>query len=262
MNDSSKPRVPAEIAVHRDFPLTSKYDPEWVFDSGMGWPVVWATEALAEMMDLKPGMRVLDLGCGKAASSIFLAREYGVRVWAAELWIPPTRVWERIQAQCLDDLVTPIYAEGHALPFAHGYFDAIVSLGAYHYFGTDDYYLDTIVKFLKPGGQIGIVSPGLVAEFGRSVPDHLAKEYLGGADSWHSFHSPDWWRWHWEKTQLVEIEVADLVPNGWELWLTYDEIIAQLLENFAGDDLAALRLDEGRNIGLTRVVARRKEIQV
>ena len=257
MPDTAKRNVPADIVVHPDFPRASKYDPEWVFETGMGWPVLWATEALAEKMELKPGMRVLDLGCGRASSSIFLAREFGVQVWAAELWIPPTDNWRRIQAQGLEDLVIPLSAEAHALPFAYAYFDAIVSLGAYHYFGTDDYYLDTIIKFLKPGGQLGIVSPGLVAEFGRSVPDHLAKVYLGGSDSWHTFHSPDWWRWHWEKTKLVDVKVADLVPNGWQLWLQYDEIIAQLLENFTGADLEALRLDEGSNIGLTRMVARR-----
>ena len=37
---------------------------------------------------LEPGMRVLDLGCGKGLSSIFLAKEFGVQVWAADLWTP------------------------------------------------------------------------------------------------------------------------------------------------------------------------------
>jgi cyclopropane fatty-acyl-phospholipid synthase-like methyltransferase len=34
-------------------------------------------------VDLPPGSRVLDLGCGNALASIFLAREFGVRVVAA-----------------------------------------------------------------------------------------------------------------------------------------------------------------------------------
>ena len=29
-------------------------------------------------MELEPGMRVLDMGCGKAISSIFLAKEFDV----------------------------------------------------------------------------------------------------------------------------------------------------------------------------------------
>lgn len=258
MSDTAKRTVPAEIVVHPDFPRASKYDPQWVFDSGMGWPVVWATEALANVMDLKPGMRVLDLGCGKAASSIFLAKEFGVNVWATELWIPPTDNWRRIRTQGAENMVIPLYAEAHALPFADAYFDAIVSFGTYHYFGTDDYYLDTIIRFLKPGGQIGIVSPGLESELGRNIPDHLAQVFARKGDNWSAFHSPDWWRWHWEKSQLVDVEVADLVPDGWRLWLRYDEFLAQLLDGYETSDLEALRADQGRNCGLTRVLARRR----
>lgn len=61
------------------FPRASAYHPEWVL-AGVSsaanalWLCEWLTEALA----LKPGMRVLDLGCGRAMSSIFLRREFGV----------------------------------------------------------------------------------------------------------------------------------------------------------------------------------------
>jgi ubiquinone/menaquinone biosynthesis C-methylase UbiE len=41
----------------------------------MGPNPLWLTEWLCELMDLRPGMRVLDLGCGRAPSSIFLAFE-------------------------------------------------------------------------------------------------------------------------------------------------------------------------------------------
>ena len=44
------------------------------------------TEALFHRVGLRPGMRVLDLGCGRAASSVFLQREFGVQVWATDLW--------------------------------------------------------------------------------------------------------------------------------------------------------------------------------
>ena len=51
-----------------------------------GANALWLTEWLTEGLDLKPGMRVLDLGCGRANSSIFLHREFGVQVWATDLW--------------------------------------------------------------------------------------------------------------------------------------------------------------------------------
>src|SRR5580765_3541527 len=69
------------------YPRSAGWDPRWMLDGAMGPNPVWLAEAIAPALVLAPGMRVLDLGCGRAASSIFLAAEYGVRVWAADLWI-------------------------------------------------------------------------------------------------------------------------------------------------------------------------------
>jgi cyclopropane fatty-acyl-phospholipid synthase-like methyltransferase len=134
------------------FPRSAAYDPQWMLRNLMGPNAVWLTEALSQAMDLRPGMRVLDMGCGRAISSIFLAREFGLQVWAADLWIKPTDNWQRIQEAGLADRVFPISAEAHALPFAEGFFDAIVSVDAYHYFGTDDLYLRRFARLVKSGG--------------------------------------------------------------------------------------------------------------
>ena len=63
---------------YRGIAASSRYHPEWVIANGAGANALWLAEWLAEKMDLRPGMRVLDLGCGKATSAIFLAREFGV----------------------------------------------------------------------------------------------------------------------------------------------------------------------------------------
>ena len=84
------------------FPRSAAYDEAWVNENRMGPNVLWLAESLAERMTLEPGMRVMDLGCGKACSSVFLAREYGVEVWATDLWIKPTENWERIREAGLE----------------------------------------------------------------------------------------------------------------------------------------------------------------
>ena len=84
-----------EMLTMEEFPLSAKYDPEWVLENEMGPNVLWLTEALCQVMELKPGMRVLDMGCGKAMSSIFMAKEFGVQVWANDLWIKATDNWRR-----------------------------------------------------------------------------------------------------------------------------------------------------------------------
>jgi ubiquinone/menaquinone biosynthesis C-methylase UbiE len=63
------------------FPRSSQYHPDWlVANVSGGANSLWLTEWLAPALDLRPGMRVLDLGCGRACSSIFLRREFGVQV--------------------------------------------------------------------------------------------------------------------------------------------------------------------------------------
>ena len=57
-----------------DFPRSASYDPIWVLENLMGPNVLWLAESLSQVMDLKQGTRVLDMGCGKATSSIFMAR--------------------------------------------------------------------------------------------------------------------------------------------------------------------------------------------
>jgi len=124
-------------------------------------------------MVLHSGMRVLDLGCGKGLSSIFLAREYKVQVWATDLWISATDNSKRIEQAGLSDQVFPIHADARNLPYAEEFFDAIVCVDAYIYFGTDDLYLDYLHKFVKPGGQIGIVVPSFMQELDGSLPRAL-----------------------------------------------------------------------------------------
>src|SRR5512144_1544959 len=95
------------------FPRTSKYDPTWIQQNLMGPSAIALMEWLCEAMELKPGMRVLDMGCGKAISSIFLAKEYGVQVWANDLWLGAAENWQRIDAAGLGSQVFPVHAEAH-----------------------------------------------------------------------------------------------------------------------------------------------------
>src|SRR5262245_58579292 len=115
----------------------------------MGQNVLFNLESLTSEIKLKPGMRVLDLGCGKAISSIFLAAEFGVQVWAVDEAIPATENYARILEAGQDKNVFPIQADARTLPFPEAYFDAVLVIDSYTYFGTDEKYLPYICRFLK-----------------------------------------------------------------------------------------------------------------
>jgi len=156
------------------FPRSAGYDPHQMIDNWMGPNALWLMEWLCSALDLRPGARVLDLGCGKALTSIFLAREFGVQVVAADLWIKPTENWARISAAGCAGQVLPLLAEAHDLPFAEGYFDAVVCVDAYHYFGTDERYLAYLSQFmsLQPGDVISTGTPPGVG-LGQKPPVYL-----------------------------------------------------------------------------------------
>ncbi len=241
------------------FPRSAGYDRQWMIDNWMGPNALWLLEWLCSGLDLQPGAQVLDLGCGRAMTSIFLAKEYDVRVVAADLWVAPTENWQRIEAAGLTDRITPLHAEAHDLPFAEGYFDAIVSVDAYHYFGTDELYLPYLTRFLAPGGQIGIAVPGLTAELDDGLPEHLVSHWE--PDFW-SFHSPAWWRRLWTRSNAVKDVRADSLEDGWRYWLDWSKAVLEVTENdFAREalprEIAMTESDRGRHLAFTRATARR-----
>ncbi|HTG43410.1 MAG TPA: methyltransferase domain-containing protein, partial [Verrucomicrobiae bacterium] len=222
------------------FPRSSAYNPEWIMAGVSGSAnSLRITEWLAEKLELRSGMRVLDLGCGRAASSIFLNREFGVQVWGTDLWFDASENLRRIRDAGAESGVFPIHADARSLPFAKEFFDAVVSIDSFVYYGTDDHYLNYLARFVKAGGAIGIAGAGLMQEIEGEVPEHLRSWWEPGI--W-SLHSAAWWRRHWGKTGIVNVEIADDLPDGWREWLDWHRIICP--EN--ATEIQAVETDAGR----------------
>ena len=178
-------------------------------------------------------------------------------MWATDLWTAAGDNLTRISATGLDKQVFPIHADARSLPFAPNFFDAIVCIDAYIYFGTDDLYLKYLHQFVRPGGQIGVAVPGFVHELDGPLPEHL-RPFLD-QDCW-TWHDAGWWRNHWSRTDLVDVEVADTMPNGHEAWLQWYR--ARQEAGYGGpdtgSDIEALSEDGGRYMGIVRIIGRRK----
>lgn len=239
--------------INDRFPRASAYHPEWVLGSASSASnALWLTEWLTEAVDLRPGMRILDLGCGRAMSSIFLHREFGVQVWATDLWFSPLENYRRIRDAGVEQGVFPIHADARALPFATEFFDAIVSIDSFMYYGTEDLYLHDLARFVKPSGTIGIAQVGLMDELESSIPPHLQQWW--SQDQPLSVHSAAWWERHWARTGIVDIEIADALDDGWRFWADWLRLIAPGHTT----EIAAVETDAGRHLGYVRVVGRRR----
>lgn len=244
---------------NEQYPLSNQFDANWVLENQMGPNALWLLEWLIKDMDIKPGMRILDLGCGKALSSIFLAKELDVEVWATDLWIDVSENYDRICHAGLEKKVFPISAEAHSLPYARGFFDAVISVDSYHYFGTDQMYMGYLQKFVKPLGQIGIVLPGLHKEFENGVPKHLTTPQQTGASFWQwdccTFHCADWWKNMMNNYPFFELIKCENMPDGGRMWLKWE----QMLEAWDGEklfpsDLESLEKDNNHNLTFTKII--------
>ena len=188
------------------FPRSSTFEDSWLIDQCFGANPLWLAEWLSEVVTLRAGMRVLDLGCGRAKSSIFLAREFGLDVWAADLWIDPTGNWQTVTQFDLQERVHPLKVDARRLPFPESFFDVIVAVDSMQYYGTDDLFLPYVIQYLKPEGYIGFASAGAVREVSHPVAQHL--ERFWGSDAW-CIRTAEWWREHWGRTGLLNVRSAD-----------------------------------------------------
>ncbi len=238
------------------FPLSSGYDRSWIKKNSLGENVLYNLESLCEIIEFKEGMRVLDLGCGRVASAIFLAKEFGVEVWAVDQYIAASENYQRIKEMNCEHSVYPLKLNAKSLPFPTEFFDIIISVDSYMYFGTDEKFTPYISQFLKPGGTIGIVDISFSKEINylAEVPDFMREHYQ---DKWYFVHSMEWWVKLWEKTGHLKILNAEIIPQN-------DFIKAEYIEDFKTskkqDDIAdALARDKDSMLNIFRMTAQRSE---
>jgi len=230
---------------------TEKYSKDFLQKNMMGPNSMLILEALLEDVKLKRGMKILDLGCGMGLTSIFLAKEYKLTVYAVDLWISATDNYNRFKEMNVEEYIIPIHAEAHKLPFADEYFDAIISVDSYHYFGNNEEYFEKYLRrFLKKDGFIAFAFPGMKYEVHDNVPEEMKN--LWEPEALEMWHSIPWWRSKLEKSldniQMKEMKSFD---RAWSDWLETDN-------PYAIEDIEMIKTDAGRYMNIISVVGNLK----
>ena len=171
---------------------------------------------------LKEGGRVLDLGAGRGITSMFMAKEANVDVFAAELWISPTENAKAFEKWGVADRVIPMKVDANEMPFAEDYFDAIVSIDAFHYFANKkNYFQDKILPYIKKGGVAIIAMPSLKKEIEGPIPELLLEWFEGDEGEMNLFHTREEWleilgdNKGYEVVMDFDMECFDEAWNDW-----------------------------------------------
>jgi SAM-dependent methyltransferase len=171
-------------------------------------------------LNLQPGQVVLDLGCGKGESSVFMAKHCNVQVMALDLWTTAKFLTQKFAARGVSDRTSAIQMDAtDALPYAKNEFDAIFCMNSFNFYGAKPGFLPHLLKHLKPGGRLCIGSEVLSSEF---TPEQLAnppwvysfklpppnEEVDVFSGDFLTQHTPGWWTQFLHSSGLVEVETC------------------------------------------------------
>ena len=120
-----------------------------------------AGEAMLDAAQLRPGERVLDVGCGFGTSTLEAAervapsgRVVGVDISAAML----QRARQRVAAEGVDN-VELLHADAQAYPFETGSFDVVISRFGMMFFENPQAAFANLARTLRPEGATGFRVP-------------------------------------------------------------------------------------------------------
>jgi sterol 24-C-methyltransferase len=132
---------------------------------------------LASQMGLRPGMRVLDVGCGVGGPAREIARFSDAQIIGLnnnDFQIQRARKYTKKAG--LEDQVT--YVKGDfmklAEQFGEGYFDAVYAIEATVHAPSWEGVYGEIFKVLKPGGIFGVYEWCMTDTWDPSIPEHKA----------------------------------------------------------------------------------------
>lgn len=187
---------------------------------------------LAELFDkcpfeAVPDDMILDLGCGTGLTSLVIAKETGVRVFANDLWVSAEENGRRFARWGVGGQITPVCEDANDLHFEKGQFRALISIDSYHYFaGSKGFFQEKILPFMKDDGVVLIGIPGLKDAYtGRA--EELLSEWLG--DDAYMFKSPRLWKeiiGSSDGIQSVETWEMDCFGSAWDDWLATENKFA------------------------------------
>ena len=214
-----------------NFPKANSFPANLVREKIMGPNPLKICEELLTEVNLAPGSVVCDLGSGTSITSAMLAREYGFDVYAVDLWSNP--IENRVFFNKLGiplATIHPVKADAtQGQPFAPEFFDAVISVDSYNYYGRDPRYLgEKLLPYVKQNGMLYLAIPGMAHDCHSNLPTCLLKSWT--LEQLDYMHDIDWWRAIislTEGVEIVDMHAMECTAEAWADWLACDNPYAQ-----------------------------------
>ncbi|HEY0680190.1 MAG TPA: class I SAM-dependent methyltransferase [Chitinophagaceae bacterium] len=136
----------------------------------------------ASAMGLKPGMRLLDAGCGVCGPAIFFAKNYGVEVDAVTASEKQAEIAaQKIEAEGMSHLVTVRKGDYHHLSsiFKKEHYDAVCFLESFGHSHDKAAAIHSAWEVLKPGGLLYIkdlfIKESMIPEHKKIIRENVNK---------------------------------------------------------------------------------------
>ncbi len=231
-----------------------KYDVDLIRQKIMGPNPLKLEEELLKDNRIRTGAIVMDLGSGQGITSVFLAKEYGFKVYATDLWSEPEENQKFFAEMGLaEDEIVAVKADATELKYEKEFFDAVVSTDSYNYFGRDVDYLDEkLLPFVKQGGYIYIVVPGMKKDCHNNIPKELLLSWT--PEQLDYIHDIEYWENMVSKSQNSEIvSISEMESNEecWNDWIQCDN-------DYAINDRKAIEAGACKYLNFIAIVLKKK----
>lgn len=220
----------------------------------MGPNPIKLEEELLQEHKIPENAVVCDLGSGQGLTSVFLAKEYGFTVYAADLWSDPAENRKFFDSMGVSpDRLIPVKADATDLPFEKDFFDAIVSTDSYNYFGRDESFLDKkLLPFVKSGGYIYIAIPGMKKDCHDKLPPELLMSWTPKQLEY--MHDVKYWTDMVSKcagAEVISVNKMESNDEVWADWLKQDN-------EYAVGDRKSMEAGGGKYLNFISIVLRKK----
>ncbi len=236
------------------YELSKKYCTENLMKKIMGPNPIKLEEELMQGHKIKKGAVVCDLGSGQGLTSVFLAKEYGFKVYASDLWSDPDENQKFFAETGLTkNEIIAVKADAENLDFDKNFFDAVVSTDSYNYFGRNEKYLDEkLLPYVKNGGYIYISIPGMKKDCHDNLPKELLLSWT--PEQLEYMHDVEYWKNIVSQCKGVDvIEVSEMESNDevWADWLKQEN-------EYAVGDRKSMEAGGGKYLNFIKIVLQKR----